>query len=47
MQDRLMAKLRSLPDTLLQQSPYYILAVVYVPSLLNLRHKGRMKCSPQ
>ena len=25
-----MAKLRSLPDTLLQRSPYYILTVVYV-----------------
>lgn len=30
MQNRLMAKLRSLPDTLLQKSPYYILIVVYV-----------------
>lgn len=30
MQDQLMAKVRSLPHTLLQKSPYYILAVVYV-----------------
>ncbi len=30
MQDHLMSKVRSLPDTLLQKSPYYILAVVYV-----------------
>ena len=30
MQDRLIASLQSLPDALLQKSPYYILAVVYV-----------------
>ena len=30
MQHHQMAKLRSLPDVLLQKSPYYILAVVYV-----------------
>ena len=34
MQDHLMAKARSLPDTLLQKSPYYILAVVYVLVML-------------
>ena len=31
MQDRFMATVWSLPDVLLQKSPYYILAVVYVP----------------